>query len=352
MPFESTGSNDQLTRITNLQTSTIIEMLSGLQILSRRWRKSEWKDRATTALGKGFMESLKRFYEHYQMGAAFIELSIDYPDHHDVPGFIKRVRTLDHRSLAFYLLGRVYPLESLPRDITRSSIDGFLEQQSSDICNDCITVPTYWADDIEEMRTEITRLWSEYWENFFAGDVESCREYWDSGNRELEEILLRSGGTALYQKFFSTADLPPQLPEDIPYTEIRYVPVYHPFGTNIKYFGYGNITILYDCKRNTAYEQSKKDAGAEALEISRALGDRRRLKILKLISEQEFGLNGKSIAARMDLSASVVSRHLSQLKKAGLITEKSEDNRNITYSLDWKRVDDLSRLLMLYLGTE
>lgn len=352
MPFESSGSNDPLTRMTELQTSTIIEMLSGLQILSHRWRKSEWKDRATAALGEGFMESLKRFSEHYQMGAAFIELSIDYPDHHDVPGFIERVRTMDHRRLAFYLLGRVYPLDIIPSTITRESVEKLLKEHSFDLCYDCISIPIYWADDIEQMRTAITELWTEFWERFFAEDVESCKEYWEPANRELEEILLRSGGKALYRKFFSTEELPPQLPEDMPYTDIRYIPVYRPIATNLKYFGYGNITILYDCKRNTAYEQSKKDAGDEALRISKALGDQRRLEILKLISEQEFGLNGKSIAARMDLSASVVSRHLSQLKKAGLITEKSEDNRNITYRLDWKRVDDLSRLLMFYLGTE
>lgn len=69
--------------------------------------------------------------------------------------------------------------------------------------------------------------------------------------------------------------------------------MYHPFSSDVKYFGYGNITILYDCKRNTAYEQSKEEAGKDALRIARALGDNKRLQILKLISEQEFGLRGQ-----------------------------------------------------------
>ena len=202
------------------------------------------------------------------------------------------------------------------------------------------------------MRQEAVGLWTDYWNKFFREDVQSCREHWTAGNRELEDLLLRSGGTELYRKFNHHNMLPPEIPEGTPYRVIRYIPIYHPASSHLKYFGYGNITILYDCKRNTQYEQSKENAGQTALQIARALGDEKRLRILKIISELEFGLNGKSIAGKMNLSASVVSRHLSQLKKAGLITEKSEDNRNITYRLNWKRLDEFSKSLMFYLGSD
>jgi len=352
MPFEYSPSHDPLTRITELQTSTIIEMLSGLHVLSHRWRRSDWKDKATAALGDDFMESLKKFAEQYQLGTAFIELTVDYPDHHDVPGFIERVRSMSARDLAFYLLGRVYPRELLPDEVSRGNIEKVIKEYPSEICNNCLYGSPDWADDIEKIQTEATRLWSEYWDTFFREDVANCTEYWESANRELEEYLIRFGGSALYNKFYSGKELPPQVPEDVPYTVLRYIPVYHPFSSDVKYFGYGNITILYDCKRNTAYEQSKEEAEKDALRIARALGDNKRLQILKLISEQEFGLNGKAIALKMNLSASVVSRHLSQLRKADLITEKSEDNRNITYKLNWKRIDGLSRRLMFFLGNE
>ena len=114
MPFERAGANDPLTRMTELQTSEIIEMLSGLQVLSHPWRKNEWKERAASILGDAFMESLKRFSARFQLGTAFIETAIDYPDLHDVSGFIEHFRTMDQKELAFYLLGRVYPLEVLP----------------------------------------------------------------------------------------------------------------------------------------------------------------------------------------------------------------------------------------------
>ncbi len=67
------------------------------------------------------MESLKKFAEQYQLGTAFIELTVDYPDHHDVPGFIEWVRTMSTKDPAFYLLGRLYPRELLPEEVTREN---------------------------------------------------------------------------------------------------------------------------------------------------------------------------------------------------------------------------------------
>lgn len=352
MSFERAGYNDPLTRMTDLQTSTIMEMLSGLQVLSHPWKKGEWKEKAASVLGTPFMESLKNFYERYQIGTALIEIAIEFPDHHDVPGFISHVRTMPQQELAFYLLGRVYPLEVVPEVVSRETIEKVITAHRPDMSMEYIETPIDWADAIEVMRTEATDLWTTYWDTFYKDYAASLKDFWEEANRELEDILFRSGGSELYRKFSSQGKLPPQIPEGMPYRVIRYIPVYHLPGSHVKYFGYGNITILYDCKRNTKYERSIEQAGQAAFQIARALGDEKRLRILKIISDHEFGMNGKSIAAKMDLSASVVSRHLSQLKKAGLINEKSEDNRNITYRLNWKRIDEFSELLMLYLGSD
>ncbi|NDJ76684.1 MAG: helix-turn-helix transcriptional regulator, partial [Chloroflexi bacterium] len=60
-------------------------------------------------------------------------------------------------------------------------------------------------------------------------------------------------------------------------------------------------------------------------------------------------MHGKKIAAKLELSASAVSRHLGQLKDAGLITEETHDNRTITYRLQWGLVAALPDLLGDYL---
>ncbi|MBN2051614.1 MAG: winged helix-turn-helix transcriptional regulator [Spirochaetales bacterium] len=352
MPFERAEPNDPLTRMTELKTSPVMEMISGLQVLSHPWRRGPWKARAASALGESFMETLKIFSETYQLGPAFIELAIDCPDPQDVMGFIHWVETLDQRQLAFYLLGRVYPLETLPERINRESITKLMADTSLDLCFDCITTPLEWANNLEKMRKRAVALWTEYWERFFREDMETCRNLWDAGNRELEELLIRSGGTRVYKKFSESGELPPPIPADQPYTSVHYIPVCHTLTTHLKYFGYGNITVLYDCTRSTEEDRSREEAGKTALRIARAIGDERRLRILTLIARMEYGLNGKSIAEKMKLSPSVISRHLSQLKDAGLITEKSEDNRNITYRLNWQTIDELSPLLMYYLGNE
>ena len=60
-------------------------------------------------------------------------------------------------------------------------------------------------------------------------------------------------------------------------------------------------------------------------------------------------MNGKAIAKKLNLSAPTVSRHLGQLKEAGIISEESADNRTITYTLQREAIFDLPDTLMDYL---
>jgi len=350
MPLEKSNTPDVFTRITELKTSTVIEMLSSLQVLSHKWKKSEWKERAEKVLGEYFLDKLKKFGDQYQLPTAVFELAIDFAEPHDVPGFIEWVNTMPEKELAFYLLGRLYPLEILPDSITRESINSTIHNNPPGACSGCITDPVYWARDISSMRRRLVRLWKDYWENFFKKDSLFYPEKWESSLKNLEQKLMRSGGKALYQDFFNTLEFPPEVPRGMPYKEIRYVPVYRSVINQLKFFGYGNITILYNCRINEEISKSIEHAGQKALAMARALGDERRIKILKLIANNTFGLNGKSLAKKMGLSPSVVSRHLAQLKNSGLIIEKSEDNRAIMYSLNWENIQDLSNLLLQYFG--
>jgi DNA-binding transcriptional ArsR family regulator len=79
------------------------------------------------------------------------------------------------------------------------------------------------------------------------------------------------------------------------------------------------------------------------------LGDGSRLEILRLIAHSEGVIHGKKIAQHLNLSASAVSRHLTQLRDAGLILEASQDNRTITYRLQKDTLTALPEKLMDYL---
>jgi DNA-binding transcriptional ArsR family regulator len=87
---------------------------------------------------------------------------------------------------------------------------------------------------------------------------------------------------------------------------------------------------------------------AYMVEVFKALGDERRLRILGVLAESELGL--KEIAERMDLAKSTAHHHLRILRSAGLvrITVGDEDKR---YGLRRDSVPEVGRLLEGFLAT-
>jgi DNA-binding transcriptional ArsR family regulator len=115
------------------------------------------------------------------------------------------------------------------------------------------------------------------------------------------------------------------------------------------FYGYGSAQVLYDCSITRDHERKIEDYKAKSIVALKALADENRLKILKLISQNERLINGKKIAKKLELSPSVVSRHLAQLKDAGLIEEYSSDKRNITYSFHISRLRALGEDLEAFI---
>ena len=80
----------------------------------------------------------------------------------------------------------------------------------------------------------------------------------------------------------------------------------------------------------------------------KALDDETRLKILNLITRHGSSLHGKSIAERLGISASAVSRHLALLKDGKLIVEEPQKNL-ITYRFQKETLENLVSKLLDYL---
>ncbi|HOX12584.1 MAG TPA: winged helix-turn-helix domain-containing protein [Spirochaetia bacterium] len=68
-------------------------------------------------------------------------------------------------------------------------------------------------------------------------------------------------------------------------------------------------------------------AGIRIAEKLRALSDRSRMEVLRLLSTAPS--YGKEISSRLGLTTATVSRHLDQLKKAGLVIEEPADAQNV-----------------------
>lgn len=83
-------------------------------------------------------------------------------------------------------------------------------------------------------------------------------------------------------------------------------------------------------------------AGDELLELLRALGDANRLRIIDLLSSGQ--LYAQEIVGRLGIAQSAVSRHLSQLERAGLI--QVEPRRGMKYyAIDRDRVEAMAETL-------
>jgi ArsR family transcriptional regulator len=82
--------------------------------------------------------------------------------------------------------------------------------------------------------------------------------------------------------------------------------------------------------------------GDDLLEMLRALGDANRLRIIDLLSSGQ--LYAQEIVGRLGIAQSAVSRHLSQLERAGLI--QVEPRRGMKYyAIDRGRVEALAEAL-------
>jgi len=353
MPLQVIETTDPLANLIRFQTSAIYETIISLQVpLHRLKRHAEWIAAAEAALPPRFWQELNAIYVPFFKGGAFFELAVDYPDHDDMPGFISYVREMDPASFMFYVVGRIITRE----EITRLGMNAPLIREAVEAegleCW-CIKAPLEQIlDNVPQFQRRLASLWEWYWDDFFSDQIEHIRPHWERGLDEKVNILERQGGQALWDHVTGKPSLPPPLPADHPFTDISFVPVYLTPKPVYLFYGYGNITVVYDTERTEARRDEIARAREEALDVLKALGDSTRLEIMRLIVRSDGQLHGKQIATKLNLSPSAVSRHLAQLKEAGLITEESPDNRTITYSAQTEVITGLPERILdyLYLG--
>ena len=292
---------------------------------------------------------MRKFYEEFYSCCSLVELGVDCPDHNDVPGFLDYVRGMSDEQFAFYALGRWFPRESLAEPLSRDKVRVLIEasQYKEELERQFPKIE--WLDDVPSLRERVVGMWERFWEGFFANKVAACFEPWRRSILQKQQILDANGGLSLFEDLTGYDSLPSPLPEDQPYSLIEVIPLYHSERKHVVYYGYGKIQVLYDCTRTEQHDREVRASEERSLVALKALADENRLKILKLISQNERMLNGKSIAKKLKLSPSVVSRHISQLKAGGFVEEYSPDNRNITYDFNLDRLRALGDDIEAYI---
>jgi len=351
MPLEVIERTDPLANLIRFETSAVFEMLISLNILLTPERRPDWCAQARAALAPDLLAELEAVYGPYWNGFFFFELALDYPDHHDVPGFIQHVRTMPPERFVFYMVGRIVPPEvivgtGLNVEKLSAALDATPYEQGC-ICRE-VPMEAILAD-VPGFQARLANLWQRYWDEFFHTQIPMLRPHWEQGLQDKRALLSRLGGMGLFEHVTGRSELMPPLPPDHPVREVVFIPIFLAGSPVYMFYGYGNITVLFDSERTEARVAQIAQNKERALEVLKALSDSSRLDILRLIAQQEGRMNGKRLAAKLNLSASAVSRHLAQLRDAGVIVEETRDNRTITYRLQREALTSLPDRLLDFL---
>jgi DNA-binding transcriptional ArsR family regulator len=325
------------------QTSPVYEMMLSLQTLRKPGARAEWASSARAVLPPRLLRELEDLYEPYFNGALFFELAVDYTDHDDVPGYIEAVRTMDPVTFMFYCVGRILRREQIAAtglDFDRLRDQLMASGYESHWMYTKVPLREILAD-VPAFQNRLADLWQWYWEDFFAGQIDFLRPHWEQALEDKSALLARLGGAGLLEHVTGKSEMLPPLPEEYPVTDIVFIPVYLMPSSVYMFYGYGNITVLFNSERTEARLAELERNKQQMVSVFKALADGSRIDILRLIVHHGDQMHGKRVASKLNLSASAVSRHLAQLKEAGLIVEETQDNRTITYKFQESAINSL-----------
>lgn len=348
MPLEVIESTDPIASLIRFQTSSVYEMMISLHTLLKPGSRAEWASSARAKLPADFLVELEQVYGPYFKGALFFELGVDYPDQNDVPGFIRYVEAMDPATFLFYYVGRIITTDEIEQSgFTEDGLMTTLRESPYGEHCWCMQAPLdVLLADVPGFQRRLVNLWQRYWDLYFKDQVASLYPHWDQAIGDKNALLNRISGQEFYEHVTGKSALMPALPAEYPTTEIVFIPQYLMPLPVYMFYGYGNITVLFDSERTEARLAEIHRHKEQVLNIFKALSDGSRLDVLRLIAQSKSEMNGKKIAQKLNLSASAVSRHLTQLKEAGVIVEDTQDNRTITYELQMDTLKTLSEVLL------
>ena len=350
MPIIQSDATDEFGSIIRFGHSEVWEFLISFEAACHSWLFQSWTLKVDKALGKDFLNLYKGL--NPIILRCSIEMAVDAPDRNDVSGFLDFVEDLSPEDYCFYAMGRVVPREEIRLPLTSRIIDTHREWvETTGGKGKIASLEELYSrlNDPAEQKEKLLGLWRDYYNNFYRHESLDFSFEYETKFREWEDVLNSKGGEALYQYIHQSNWMPPPYPPGQEYSSIDIIPLHFLPERQRTYYGYGNIVVLGSSQ---ATPESKENLGLlrdDLVTQLKALGDPSRLDILRLVLENEFDMNGKRIAESLNISPSVVSRHLKQLKSAGIIEEKTTDNRNFTYRVNRDSVLKINRRLQYFL---
>lgn len=357
MPPVQVITDDTMSSMIRFRTSAIYEMIVSLEAILRPTRRPQWVNQARAELSEDFIEEVRYLYETLpMMWVEYLELPVDYQNQHDIEGFLDYVRKMPAADFIFYVSGRRLSREEIATiGLDSAALTAAIRAQFGSYCEDLDhdELPlTIILKDVAAFQNRLADLWATYWHGYFHTQIDFIEHHWKQGLVSNEYVLSQRGTDAFFEHLLGRQiKLPPELPPGYPITEIILTPIYLIPNRAFIFYGYGNLTILFDSELTEDRVQEINRRRDEALGALRALGDPTRLKILRLIAQGEGRINGKKIASALEMSPSTVSRQLAQLRDGGLIEEEPLDHRNIAYRLKKETITSIPSSILDYLYT-
>src|SRR5579859_1923733 len=336
-----------------LDTSPVYEFINSIHVFSasrfeRKYDISpQWFDEVEVKASPELLASIEIFPQKCSHG--LIELAYDCPTPKDIPAFLDYLATIDPWELRLHMVG-YYTRglhHSIPADLIQQAIRGdneaqrqFARMSNPDEPRLQKALLSFLANEPDDIKQHLLTMTNCWYEEIFR-DMES----------EITPILLRDveAKRALQQT------VPPERFIELATNGYEYIP--EPFIREIiltpTYFGrpyihiseYRDIRIFAYPVADENITTDTKAPPARFIRLYKALGDERRLRILKEVSTGSYGI--QELADSLGVGKTTLHHHMVILRSAGLIRLRSSDKR---YSLREGTIP--SDLLAAYLKKE
>ena len=209
--------------------------------------------------------------------------------------------------------------------------------------------------DPEQLKRRTIALYQGVWEAVYqearAAEVPMLREAGLRGAAFSDRGFSEAYAALTGQRVPEVLERPPAT-----FTRVAFCPSAH-LGGFVSYIAYEPDLIVYfsaphfinRCRERdaapsppTASDRSSASAQVDLLDAARALADPTRLRMLDLLLEGE--LYAQEIVGRLGVAQSAVSRHLSQLERAGLVTVEARRGSKY-YAVNPARFDAVASAL-------
>lgn len=314
--------------------SPIFETLVSMQALLVEWYDEPWAEEARETMGVNYLRDLRSVLEPFRLGIDLFELAVPEAMEQEVEGFVRRVREMPFAEFSYFVFGRLIPMKEGQLSIDLERIRDLIENYG---------VYTHYLEGLTRMDWHLTgpgfqeafaHLVEQFWERYLKSRYPRQGVQRGLSIARNEAYGREKGLEALVKVITDREKVGPLRSGEERLRQVAFIPVVNIVRPTIVYSGHEDVTVVYRASRTPDRTEELTEKERQLIAVSRALGDQTRFQIAKLLFQNHKSLNGQNIADRVHLSKSVVSKHLKQLKDAGIVLETSPDKRNNIYSLD------------------